>query len=177
MDYASVAVGLAAETLAGIPATDVLAADGTALPFASGTFDAVLLGDVIEHLTPEQGMRCLREVGRVLRPGGRVLVHTAPNLWFVKYVQSIAKIMLRLLGLKTAYRAIVLSEEYRVAYHVNEMAIPTLRRMVQDAGFVTKAWMHDDAFRSDEEHPLVSSLEDKPLLLRLSRVFCLWPLR
>lgn len=47
------------------------------LPFADGSFAAVLMGEVIEHVYyPE---RLLRELARVLGPGG-VLVLTTPNL-------------------------------------------------------------------------------------------------
>ena len=42
------------------------------LPFGAGTFDAVLLSEVVEHL--ENVDAALEEVGRVLKPGGRVLV-------------------------------------------------------------------------------------------------------
>jgi len=49
-----------------------LAADVTRLPFADGTFDCVTCGWVIEHLPdPEPG---LREMRRVLRPGGSLLL-------------------------------------------------------------------------------------------------------
>ncbi len=49
-----------------------LAADVTRLPFADGSFDCVTCGWVIEHLPdPEPG---LREMRRVLRPGGSLLL-------------------------------------------------------------------------------------------------------
>ena len=54
---------------------------GDALPFASGSFDCVLLSEVVEHLQAPE--RTMREAARVLRPGGRLLV-TTPNyrsLW------------------------------------------------------------------------------------------------
>lgn len=41
-------------------------------PFPTGFFDAVLFLDVIEHLHPRAAV--LREIGRVLRPDGRLLV-------------------------------------------------------------------------------------------------------
>ncbi len=47
-----------------------------ALPFASHSFDWVTASEVIEHL--EEPAKFLREVHRVLRPGGRVLL-TTPN--------------------------------------------------------------------------------------------------
>jgi SAM-dependent methyltransferase len=40
------------------------------LPFADGSFDAVVLKDVLEHLRAPVGL--VREVRRVLRPGGTV---------------------------------------------------------------------------------------------------------
>ena len=47
-----------------------------AFPFRSGTFDAPLFLDVIEHLHPQQAV--LAEIRRVLVPGGRLLV-SGPN--------------------------------------------------------------------------------------------------
>jgi SAM-dependent methyltransferase len=47
-----------------------------AFPFGDAAFDRVLFLDVIEHLHPR--VEVLREIGRVLRPDGRLLV-SAPN--------------------------------------------------------------------------------------------------
>src|SRR5437867_4040454 len=51
---------------------DLALAVGERLPFADGTFDIVLLHEVLEHVTDDQAT--LREACRVLRPGGRVVV-------------------------------------------------------------------------------------------------------
>ena len=45
------------------------------LPFASGTFDAVLLADMLEHL--DDFPQALAESSRVLKPGGLLLYETA----------------------------------------------------------------------------------------------------
>lgn len=52
--------------------TDVVCASLGALPFKAGRFDVVLLLDVLEHFADEQAL--LAEVGRLLRPGGHLLV-------------------------------------------------------------------------------------------------------
>jgi len=57
-----------------------LQADGTALPFAGGAFDAVLSHAVIEHVADADAY--LRECRRVLKPGGWMYLSTAPYLSF-----------------------------------------------------------------------------------------------
>ena len=55
-------------------------ADGMRLPFSSGAFDLVLSHAVIEHV-PDAPLY-LRECARVLAPGGRMYLSTAPYLSF-----------------------------------------------------------------------------------------------
>ena len=43
------------------------------LPFPDSTFDAVLSVTMLHHLSREARRQCLREVRRVLKPGGRLL--------------------------------------------------------------------------------------------------------
>jgi SAM-dependent methyltransferase len=55
-------------------------ADGMALPFKDGSFDLVLSHAVIEHVA--DASRYLRECRRVMTPGGRLYLSTAPYLSF-----------------------------------------------------------------------------------------------
>ena len=57
-----------------------LQADGQALPFRDGAFDWVFSHAVIEHVA--DAPKYLRECARVLRPGGRMYLSTAPYLSF-----------------------------------------------------------------------------------------------
>jgi len=60
--------------------------DSEPLPFDAGSFDAALCLEVIEHvLDPPQ---LIREVARVLRPGGHVYVST-PNIRFLGYLRTL----------------------------------------------------------------------------------------
>lgn len=61
-------------------APNVLAVDlRKQLPFPSATFDAVYSSHVVEHLTPLEAGNFLREIRRVVRPGGVVRI-VVPDL-------------------------------------------------------------------------------------------------
>jgi SAM-dependent methyltransferase len=72
VDESEAAVEVLRQRLRGTP---VQQADVTSLPFADETFDAAVLGEVLEHVADDE--LALREVGRVLRPAG-VLAMSVP---------------------------------------------------------------------------------------------------
>lgn len=43
-------------------------------PFDAGSFDVAVIADLLQTLTPDVRVRCVSEVLRVLRPGGRAIV-------------------------------------------------------------------------------------------------------
>lgn len=59
----------------------VVAAEAPRLPFADASFDLVTAYDVIEHVEDDRGF--VRELARVLAPGGTLAVHVPawPSLW------------------------------------------------------------------------------------------------
>ncbi len=70
---------LAPEGVAAARAAGLAALTGTALhlPFMSRTADLVITLDVLQHLPlPDGDSQCLRELSRVLRPGGYLFVRT-----------------------------------------------------------------------------------------------------
>jgi SAM-dependent methyltransferase len=55
-------------------ASDVHLVSGTRLPFADGEFDRVAVVDMIEHVSDDRAF--VAELGRITRPGGRLVVNT-----------------------------------------------------------------------------------------------------
>lgn len=66
-----------------------------ALAFADASFDRVFLIDVVEHLYPLELQTALKEAARVTRPGGRLVIHTAPNAWLIKPIYLLAALLFR----------------------------------------------------------------------------------
>ena len=65
----------------GLAATTVGSAD--ALPFPAASFDAVLSCDVLSHQRLPDRLRPLREMARVLRPGGVLLLNVPAYRWLL----------------------------------------------------------------------------------------------
>jgi SAM-dependent methyltransferase len=93
--------------------------DPTHLPFASGSFDCVLSCGVLEHVEEDdrQGSErgSLREIARVLRPGGALLIYQLPQ--------------------KHAWQEALARRLKRAYYHSRLYTAREIRGMLSEAGF------------------------------------------
>ena len=146
LDFSADCLRLTARTL-GLSPGDAgrvsrIRADATGLPLADGTVDRVLLLDVVEHLWPWQLATTLEEVRRVLKPCGRVVIHTTPNRWAFRVGYPLFRLMSRWLlrqgGLPQQPRA-----WYERTVHVNEQDIISLKRSLRRAGLAADVWVED----------------------------------
>jgi cyclopropane fatty-acyl-phospholipid synthase-like methyltransferase len=173
IDYAPVAVQMSREVADYEPdeAIGVYQANAQQLPFLTDSFDRILMLDIVEHLYPEELARALNESFRVLKPGGQIIVHTAPNVWYDRYAYPVVRWVRQLMGQGDAYpknpRAFLVPANVHV--HVNEQSLLSLRRNLRSAGFAdTRVWLSTPPQERDE-----------PLLFRVVRkiLFDLPPFR
>jgi SAM-dependent methyltransferase len=138
IDYAPAAIELSRERLATLDAElrdriEFLLADAKGLDFEGGSFDAVFLVDVYEHLHSYEIEHTLAEVKRVLRPGGRLIVHTGPNTWFYRFgYPCVREAAHRLLRREFPEN---LRGQYDDVMHVNEQNPLSLYRGLTAAGY------------------------------------------
>jgi len=146
VDYAPVAARMA-RRLADVEeerrdAVGVYLADAKRLPFPPASFDRVLMFDLVEHLHPWELDRALAEARRVLRPDGRLIIHTAPNVWYDRYAYSLVRLVRGLMGQGTKYprdpRAIIPAN---LDVHVNEQSALSLWWVLRRAGFRAQVWL------------------------------------
>ena len=125
-------------------------ADAARLPLAPSSVDVVFSCHVIEHLYPEQLANMFSDCWRLLKPGGRVVVETGPNLWRLRYafpltravyrrVPFMAHIYKELMGLAKVPWEAKTDDDAR--YHVNEQSVASLHRALREAGFKAKTWI------------------------------------
>lgn len=62
--------------------TKFLYMDAKKLKFKDNSFDLIIMTDVVEHLYPEELELAFKEIKRVLKPKGKLIIHTAPNKLF-----------------------------------------------------------------------------------------------
>jgi ubiquinone/menaquinone biosynthesis C-methylase UbiE len=60
----------------------IVIASAAGIPFATGSMPAVIVMDVLHHLTQEQLVDAFREIRRVLRPGGVLYICEPANTLF-----------------------------------------------------------------------------------------------
>ena len=97
----------------------IITGSGYQLPFRDDSFDLVALFDVIEHI--EDDLQVLREVRRVLRPGGRVFI-SVPAYQFL------------------------FSQNDRVAHHLRRYTARKLRKNLNSVGLQPEKMTYFNTF-------------------------------
>ena len=135
--------------------------DATLLPFNDRTFDSVILADIVEHLHEWQLVLLYSECYRVLRPDGRILIHTWPNKWHTKYTYPLVARLSRLMG---GRRPLDHRKPHDAIMHVNEQSLSSLRANLFNAGFsIERSWCeHECSFSFKPEQFLYWLLHKSP---------------
>lgn len=133
VDYSEDALCISREVLSGLGNASVVKGDCRRVPFKNNSFDKVVCGDVVEHLSFDAGVNLFEEIYRVIKPGGLAIIHTSPNALFVRFVFPMGRLLLRLINKKAAQKieAKLCSAE---SVHICIHDFFSLRRLLKKAG-------------------------------------------
>jgi 2-polyprenyl-3-methyl-5-hydroxy-6-metoxy-1,4-benzoquinol methylase len=144
VDYAADAVAIAERTYRGESVSGRLRyrqADVLHAPF-DDRFDCIVASDLVEHLEPDALDRLLGRAADLLNDGGRLVVHTAPNLLEYRHAYAARRKLARAVGLYMPPSPRTLYEDLM---HINEQTPVRLRRALRCHFTQTLVWTSDDA--------------------------------
>lgn len=100
--------------------------------------------DPVEHLHPDELQKCLEECKRVFKPDGKLIAHTAPNLWhndfgYPFWEQPVDKILNSLFKRNLLTRPVRTETDLKT--HINEQTLFSLKKRLRNTGFQTKIWL------------------------------------
>ncbi len=141
VEYSTDALAMAQQTLDGYGQTARLVqADARRIPLDDGIADVTAMLDVVEHLTPAELANSFDEAFRLMRPGGKLVIHTLPN----RLVYDVTYRVLRY-AWPPRWRAWPADPRLDIErqMHVNEQTLGGLRRALRTAGFKADVWRGD----------------------------------
>lgn len=148
-------------------------ADVKALPFADEAFDRIFMLDVVEHLYEWELQMVWREVQRLLKPDGLLIIHTLPNRWAMDYGYRMINSVIP--GLPTTVA------DKRDIFHVNEQSVISMARSLRRGGLQAKVWLTDQMLaqadwlretqlKGEEAQMQIYATLQKPLWRKLYRL-------
>ena len=169
VEYSAAATRLARHTIEALEVQGgalVTRGDVRSTPVRTASVDLVTFLDIVEHLGHAELDAALAEARRVLRRGGRVLVHTMPN-------RSIYDITYRALRAVRPRWPADPRNDYERRMHVNEQTVSSLRRALRGAGFsavrvTTGEWVYTDFLPDEWARRLYRRLARTPVTARLA---------
>jgi 2-polyprenyl-3-methyl-5-hydroxy-6-metoxy-1,4-benzoquinol methylase len=130
-------------------------------------FDCCFLTDIVEHLTDTQLKKLFSEIKEHLTDKGRIIIHTAPNVNWLRFEYPLKRffnipstLIKRLSGRKpykptqekgifkkiAAYLDLIYIRDYynySLEMHINEQTPASLKRHLDSAGLSSRIWCED----------------------------------
>lgn len=166
IDISEPAVKLAHRLCSG--RANIIRSFASELPFVDNSFDKILIGDIIEHLTYNDSCKLLSEIRRILRPDGTLLVHTSPNANFMKMVYPLAYLAVKILRPRMAEEIKGQVAESKLD-HLNEYSPGRLLKQCNETGFRCSFRWTMGLLR-DSQNRLTAGMSDSCLFRMIDRL-------
>lgn len=147
--------------------------DGKKLPFEDNFFDMVIMSDVIEHMDKKELLNSLKEIYRVLKKSGHILIHTSPNKIFINYGLKIYFLLGYLNGIKLNWNMKKdLPYGMSSKFHKNEHTSFSIKRFLKKTGF-----KNVEIEFIKNPHYVYYFLKDRKFIDKLNRIYNFIPVK
>jgi len=129
--------------------------DSPKIDLPDNSVDLIFFIDVIEHLYPKEVNAVLAEFMRVLKIGGKVVMHTAPNREYYDIGYRYYTRWVSILANATVWKYIFKDhlvdtksprDPFDSLSHINECSLDDVKQFFKKRKFSTKVW-YDSSFR------------------------------
>lgn len=118
-------------------------------------FNKIIIGDVIEHMTFKDALKVINNAYSELDDRGVLVIHTAPNVWFKKYIYPIIRIAFSVIKFENVRHRLDENIKNTHEYHINEYSYLTLLKLMKRTKFKNfKVWINRDAVRESSSNYL-----------------------
>jgi SAM-dependent methyltransferase len=145
VDYSENAIELAKSVFATAPEeiqqrVTFCCASVVTATFESNHYDLAIASDLIEHLAPQEVEQMYANVRRWLKPTGRFVLHTFPNLWHYRYDYARRR---RTAAKQGAWLPLDPRTRYERLMHINEQSPPVMKRQLSRVFPSVSLWFGD----------------------------------
>ncbi len=176
LDYSQEAINVTRSSLPEKKHSWIVLGDAKSVKFPDENFTKAIIGDVIEHMSYDEALRVINEAYRLLKKDGKVVVHTAPNLWFKKYVYPFVRIIFIIMGKRELVRNLDKNIKATYKYHVDEYSPASLKKLFEKSNFTKfNVRVHPDALRTTSDNYL-NSIKSGPFFKVVSFIINRTPL-
>ncbi|MFH1506869.1 MAG: class I SAM-dependent methyltransferase, partial [Candidatus Omnitrophota bacterium] len=114
--------------------------DARKLDFPDNYFDKAISSDFFEHLSAEDNVQVLKEIKRVVKPGGLIVLKT-PNLTYLKF-SRIFKMSRRLLQFKNPFDVVIPHTIGDGHQHIGLLTKTGIVNIIKAAGFLNFKFLY-----------------------------------
>ncbi len=120
---------------------EAVISDAKHLNFPDNYFDKVVSSDFFEHMSAEDNVLVLKELKRVLKPGGFIIVKT-PNLKYLRF-SRFYKMFARMFRLKNPFNIVIAHTTGPGHQHIGLATEGMMIQAIKKAGFLNFEFYYD----------------------------------